>query len=121
MKIALPSRKNMIDDHFGHCEYFTVITINENNEITERETVESPQGCGCKSNIASTLAKSGVTLMLAGNMGEGAMNVLRNNGIQVIRGCSGDIETVASQWIEGSLKDSGDSCASHDHGHICNH
>ena len=59
--------------------------------------------------------------MLAGNMGEGAMNVLRNNGIQVIRGCSGDIETVASQWLDGSLKDSGDSCASHDHGHICNH
>ena len=43
------------------------------------------------------------------------------NGIQVIRGCSGDIETVASQWLDGSLKDSGDSCASHDHGHTCNH
>lgn len=27
MKIALPSRHNNIDDHFGHCEYFTVYTV----------------------------------------------------------------------------------------------
>lgn len=28
MKIALPSRQNLVDDHFGHCEYFTVIMKN---------------------------------------------------------------------------------------------
>ncbi|RPJ16200.1 MAG: dinitrogenase iron-molybdenum cofactor biosynthesis protein, partial [Desulfobacteraceae bacterium] len=33
MKIALPSKNNRIDDHFGHCEYFTVFTVNDNNEI----------------------------------------------------------------------------------------
>lgn len=29
MKIALPSRNTSIDSHFGHCEYFTVFTIDE--------------------------------------------------------------------------------------------
>lgn len=116
MKIAFPSRQNMIDDHFGHCEYFTVFTIDDNNkEIIAQETVTSPAGCGCKSNIAQTLAEMGVTLLIAGNMGQGAVNVLTSSGIQVLRGCSGDVKEAALNWINGSLVDSGDACHSHDH------
>lgn len=120
MKIALPSRGNHIDDHFGHCEYFTVYTIDEaNKEIIHSETVKSPEGCGCKSNIATVLAEMGVQVMLAGNMGGGAVNVLNSRGIQVLRGCSGDLKSVALKWLEGTLTDSGDSC--HAHGHDCKH
>jgi predicted Fe-Mo cluster-binding NifX family protein len=120
MKIALPSRGNQVDGHFGHCEYFTVFTVDmDKKEITASEIVESPAGCGCKSNIASTLAEMGVKLMLAGNMGEGAVNVLHNSGIEVIRGCSGDVKAVANKWLDGSLIDSGDSCHEHEHG--CHH
>lgn len=119
MKIALPSRQNLIDDHFGHCEYFTVYTVNENNEITNGETIASPAGCGCKSNIAQTLAEMGVNVMLAGNMGDGAVRVLKNSGIEVIRGCSGDVQTVANNYLAGSVTDSGDSC--HSHEHECQH
>jgi predicted Fe-Mo cluster-binding NifX family protein len=118
MKIALPSRNNNIDDHFGHCEYFTVLTIDQQNkQITASETVQSPAGCGCKSNIASILAEIGVKVMLAGNMGEGAVRVLNNAGIDVVRGCSGEINTIALNWLKGSLVDSGDSCDHHD----CHH
>ena len=115
MKIALPSRGNRIDDHFGHCEYFTVFTVDTvNKKILDSENVQSPEGCGCKSNIASVLAKMDVKLMLAGNMGEGAVRVLNNSGIDVIRGCSGDIKSVALSWLEGSLVDSGDCCHEHE-------
>lgn len=118
MKIALPSRNNVIDDHFGHCEYFTVLTVDqETKEILSTETMTSPEGCGCKSNIASTLAENGVTLMLAGNMGNGAVNKLNGAGIEVIRGCSGPIERVAKNWLEGQVKDSNLNCTSHD----CHH
>ena len=117
MKIALPTRQNMIDGHFGHCEYFTVFTIDENKkEILTQEIIPSPAGCGCKSNIAYTLAEMGVKIMLAGNMGEGAVNVLHNSGIEVIRGCSGDVKEAALNWLAGSVVDSGDSCHEHEHG-----
>jgi len=116
MKIALPSRQNQIDDHFGHCEYFTIFTINADKEIVDQQTIASPAGCGCKSNIAHTLAEMNVSLMLAGNMGEGAVNVLKSTGIEVLRGCSGDVKEAALQWLNGSLHDSGDCCHEHEHG-----
>lgn len=115
MKIALPTRENQIDGHFGHCEYFTVLTVDTNaKQIIETENVPSPVGCGCKSNIAQILAEKGVKFMLAGNMGDGAVRVLNNSGIQVLRGCSGDVISVATKWLEGSLLDSGDSCHEHE-------
>lgn len=116
MKIALPTHQNLIDAHFGHCEYFTVFTVNNNKEIVNQEIVSSPAGCGCKSNIAQTLADMGVEVMLAGNMGDGAVNVLHNSGIEVVRGCSGDVKAVAIEWLKGSVADSGDSCHEHEHG-----
>ncbi len=116
MKIALPSRQNRVDEHFGHCEYFTVFTVNESNKITSEETVSSPENCGCKSSIAQTLAQMGVGMMLAGNMGQGAVNVLNGCGIDVLRGCSGDVKEVAEGWLAGTLKDSGIACNLHEHG-----
>lgn len=117
MKIALPSRGDQIDNHFGHCEYFTIFTVDTAaKQIIDSQSVSSPEGCGCKSNIASTLADMGVKVMLAGNMGDGAVRVLNKSGIEVLRGCSGNVKTVALKWLQGSLKDSGDSCLAHEHG-----
>lgn len=115
MKIALPSRNNLIDDHFGHCEYFTVVTVDSDKKtILDTKTITSPEGCGCKSNIASTLSEDGVSLMLAGNMGNGAVHKLNAAGIEVIRGCSGPIEAVAQAWLDGQVKDSQVACTAHD-------
>ena len=115
MKIALPSKENRIDNHFGHCEYFTVFTVNDNKEIISEEKVDSPTGCGCKSDIAQTLSLMGVNVMLAGNMGEGAVNVLGSHGIKVFRGCSGEIKTVIQNYLDGKLIDSGIMCLEHPH------
>jgi predicted Fe-Mo cluster-binding NifX family protein len=118
MKIAVPTQETMVDGHFGHCEAFTVFTV-DNKEITAREMVRSPAGCGCKSDIAATLAQMGVTTLLAGNMGQGAVDVCARSGISVVRGCSGDVEQAALRWIEGSLTDNGTPCSDHSHG--CHH
>lgn len=125
MKIAVPvTSTNQIDGHFGHCESYNVYSITENNEIKETQKVASPQGCGCKSDIAGVLASGGVKLMLAGGIGAGAINVLNNNGIEVIRGCSGDASEVVKMYLAGLVKDSGSSChqheAHHQDGHQCN-
>ena len=53
---------------------------------------------------------------MLGNMGQGAVNVLNNSGIEVLRGCSGDVKTVVLNWLNGSVSDSGELCDEHEHG-----
>lgn len=121
-KVALPTRGGTIDSHFGHCEFYTIVSISEDNKIASIETIPSPQGCGCKSNIAGKLQEMGVTVMLAGNMGTGALEKLSLHNIQVIRGCSGPIMEVLEGYLNGTVKDSGEGCHHHgEDGHQCSH
>lgn len=122
MKIAVPLRADgQIDSHFGHCDSFNVFTISDEREIVEIEPVKSPEGCGCKSNIAGVLAAKGVSVMLAGGIGNGAINVLNAVGINVIRGCAGNAGESVKQYVAGELADSGEVCHHHESGHVCNH
>lgn len=121
MKIAIPTRDGHIDDHFGHCDHYTIFEVDDAKQIVASETLPSPQGCGCRSNIASKLAAKGVTLMLAGNMGDGAKAKLEAAAIEVIRGCHGAIEVVLQHYLDGTLADSGIACAAHDGDHQCSH
>lgn len=118
-KVALPTRDEQVDDHFGHCEMYTIFTINEKKEILTEDLMPAPVGCGCKSDIASLLRNMGVSVMLAGNMGNGALNVLNSQGIEVIRGCSGMVRKVTENWLRGELTDSGMGCEAHSHEHSC--
>lgn len=125
MKVAIPTtRGNVVDEHFGHCEVYTIFSIDDNNKIIGHTILPSPQGCGCKSNIAGVLQQTGVKVMLAGNMGGGALNVLNNYGIDVYRGCSGDVRLLTENFLLGKITDSGEGCQQHEeHGeeHQCNH
>lgn len=121
MKIAVPARDNFVDGHFGHCEKFLIFSIDENKKITEEESIEPPPGCGCKSDIIPQLVEKGVTVLLAGNMGQGAVVKLQSSGINVVRGCAGEVSKVVQLWTDGKIKDSGAGCSGHGHDHTCEH
>lgn len=114
MKIAIPTRDNHVDDHFGHCAYYTIMEINDDKEIVATSKLNSPQGCGCKSNIASTLHNIGVTVMLAGNIGQGAINKLSESDIIVIRGCNGEVNDLTNRYLAGEVMDNAVVCDHHD-------
>lgn len=113
MKIAIPTRDGRVDDHFGHCDHYTIFEI-EQGAIVAISEMPSPEGCGCKSGIAPILSAAGVEIMLAGNMGDGAKNVLAKSGIKSVRGCSGDIEQLIIDYLAGKIEDSGEHCDHHD-------
>lgn len=113
MKIAVPTRDGHIDDHFGHCAYYTIFEV-ENKEIISTSRLDSPEGCGCKSGIAADMERMGIEVMLAGNMGEGAKNKLESHNIKVTRGCKGDIEAVVRGYLHGFVMDSGEACHHHE-------
>ena len=114
MIVAIPTVDGKVDDHFGHCDHYTVFEMAADGEILKEIEVPAGEGCGCKSNIATVLQGMGVRVLLGGNMGEGAKNVLNAAHINVIRGCSGDVRQVAQDFMAGKLKDSGIGCAGHE-------
>jgi predicted Fe-Mo cluster-binding NifX family protein len=120
--IAVPTRLDKtVDDHFGHCLQYILFSVDEQESVQDAGVVKSLPGCGCKSNIAAVLKAEGVSILLAGNMGPGAVNVLQRHGIEVHRGCSGDSRKAVEAFVAGQWKDSGVSCSAHQHesGHEC--
>ncbi len=113
MKIAVPTRQGQVDEHFGHCESFTVFNLDENKAVAGEVSFTPPPGCGCKSEVAGTLKGMGVTLLIGGNMGEGAAAKLRAAGIAVVRGASGPVRDAVAAWAAGKLADSKIVCLSH--------
>jgi predicted Fe-Mo cluster-binding NifX family protein len=79
--------------------------------------MSSPEGCGCKTGIAADLARAGVTHLVAGDMGDGALRALSSRGIAVARGAAGSARRAAEAFAHGRITDSGTACA--DHGDEC--
>jgi predicted Fe-Mo cluster-binding NifX family protein len=120
MKIAIPSKEqdgaHVVDAHFGHCQFFTILTVDdETREIMVEEHLVPPPTCGCKSNLATTLAQDGVTVLLAGNMGQGAVDTLGRAGIKALRGYEGQVRHVAEGWLAGETVPASPICDHHGH------
>ncbi len=120
-KVAIPSKGEMLDNHFGHCEKFMIISLSEENEITGIEEFKGSETCGCKSDLAADLAKEGVNILLAGGIGQGAINKLKQSGIEVYSGYQGESKKVLDQWLSGN-KGNFTVCPPHGaDGHVCSH
>ena len=117
-KVAVPvDVDNRLEDHFGHCDHYEIYTVANDNKMVSKETLEPEDGCGCKSNIASILVENGVTVMLAGGIGAGAISMLNKCGIDVVRGCSGTANEIVEQFASGNIIDSGETCMQNGHEH----
>lgn len=118
MKIAVPTRENQVDGHFGHCDTYTIYGIDEKKEVQSKEVLKWSYGCGCRSNIVGTLKEMGVNTLLAGNMGQGALNMLLSHQMNVVRGCQGDVDEVLTAYLKGQLEDEDILCQTHEN---CDH
>jgi predicted DNA-binding protein (UPF0251 family)/predicted Fe-Mo cluster-binding NifX family protein len=112
MKIAVPTKDGNVDAHFGHCGYYSIFSV-EKELITAEARMDAGKGCGCRSGIAGELARSGVSALVAGNIGEGAVRVLGSFGITVTRGATGPVRSAVEAYLSGTLKDTGTNCAAH--------
>lgn len=121
MKIAIPTRNGFVDDHFGHADQYTIYSISADRTVIGSELLNATEGCGCKSGIAGDLARKGVSILLAGNIGGGAIHHLGAAGIEVVRGCSGEAGAVLAAFLQGTIIDSEQTCHQHEgcdhHGH----
>ncbi len=113
MKIAVASEGKIVTEHFGHCEFFNVFHV-ENNEIIKMEPVANP---GHKPGfLPNFLNDAGVNVIISGGMGGGAVDIFNGHNIEVIVGAKGDAETAVKAYLAGELKSTGSVCHDHSHG-----
>lgn len=113
MKVAIPTKNSRVDQHFGHCDTFAIYDVDENLQIISKEELKWAGQCGCKSDLVGQLKGLGVQTILVGNLGHGALNVLSNHGLKVIRGCHGKTDDVLSEFLNGRLVDEDVFCNHH--------
>lgn len=119
MKIAIPLAKGKLSTHFGHCEQFAFITV-ENGNITKQETLTPPPHA--PGVIPKWVADQGCTDILVGGMGEAAQTILQQRGVKVLCGSPSDTPAnLVSLYLSGKLVNTDNAC-DHDHeGHSCSH
>jgi len=116
MKIAIPSAGNMVNQHFGMSKSFAIATI-EGNSIVDIKEISTESLQHNHGGLAGLLTDENVNVVIAGGIGAGAYNALKQNGLDVVRGASGEIKDAIQQYIGGNLKDREVLCNHHGHEH----
>ena len=116
MKIAVASEKDMVTEHFGHCENFNIFIV-EGDKIISRESIPNP---GHRPGfLPNFLSDMGVGVIIAGGMGGSAVSIFNQKGIEVFTGVSGRAADAAESYIKGALKSTGSICNEHQHHDEC--
>jgi predicted Fe-Mo cluster-binding NifX family protein len=95
---------SQIDPRFGRCQYF-VIVDSENLEIEVISNVASGAMSGAGVQAAQTAANKGVEIVITGNVGPNAFQVLSSAGIKIVTGVSGTVREAVEKYKKGELKE----------------
>jgi predicted Fe-Mo cluster-binding NifX family protein len=107
MKIAVSSRgKNLeaeIDPRFGRAGCFLLVDPETLSfEVVEnQQNLNLPQGAGIQA--AQTVVEHGAKVVLTGNCGPKAFQVLKAIGVKVAVGVSGTVKEAIDQFKQGKL------------------
>ena len=110
MKYAVPVSGGIVCPHFGHCEQFALIDVDESKkQILKKELVNSP---GHEPGLLPPwLAEKGVSLVIAGGMGSRAQGLFQQNKIGVITGImESDPEKAVLSHLNGILATGANIC-----------
>ncbi len=107
---AIPLEGGVLCSHFGHCEQFAIINVEESAITAESLVTPPPHEPGL---LPGWLAERGVTDVIAGGMGQRAVNLFTAQNINVNVGAQPKSpRDLVSDWLNNSLK-TGENCCDH--------
>jgi len=124
MKIAISSNDNAglestVSGHFGHCPFFTIVNIDD-KKLADIQALENPFAQGHQPfEIPAFLQSQGVQVIMSGGMGGRAIDFFKQNGIEVITGCTGSVKESLDNYLAGNISSAKpcDESVEHHHGH----
>jgi len=110
MRYAVPVSDDRLATHFGHCQQFALIDVDEaSNTITRKELIASP---GHEPGLLPVwLAEEGISVVIASGMGSRAQDLFRQNHIEVvINALESDPDKAVLDYTSGRLAIGDDVC-----------
>jgi predicted Fe-Mo cluster-binding NifX family protein len=110
MRIAIPLADGKLATHFGHCEQFALLDVDFNSKtILKREDiVPPPHQPGL---LPPWLAERGTNMIIAGGMGQRALDLFAGQNIQVVVGAPADTpENLVTNFFAGTLASGQNVC-----------
>jgi len=109
MKIAIPVANGILCQHFGHCEEFAIIDVDETGQIKSMLSEEPPPHE--PGVLPAWLKSKGVGLVIAGGMGQSAQMIFSKNNISVTVGAPAlSPEKLVHLHVAGTLKSGSNLC-----------
>jgi len=110
MPFALPLVGGQLSMHFGHCDEFALIDVDESTKkITNKTVLKSPEHE--PGLLPRWLHENGANLIIAGGMGQRAQTLFAQNGIKVVYGASVDTpENLVNSFLQGTLVTGANVC-----------
>lgn len=110
MKIAIPIAEGRLTAHFGHAAQFAILHV-EDGGISKKDLLEPPPHE--PGVLPRWLGELGVNVIIAGGMGQKALSLFGENGIQVVTGAPNlPPEELVQQFLAQSLE-TGDNVCDH--------
>lgn len=116
MKIAIPNNGEMVNQHFGMSKSFVIVTV-EDKKIVNVVEVSSEEFAHQHKGLADLLVKQGATVVITGGIGAGAIEGLQQNGLEIIKGATGEYKKVVLEYINGTLENKDVVCNHHGEHH----
>ena len=106
-KIAIPSNGEKISQHFGHCPNFTIFEC-DGEKIINKKIIANP---GHKPGfLPRFLSEKGVDCVLAAGMGQRAIQLFEENGIDTVIGARGLVDNAIESFLKGDLDTANNLC-----------
>jgi predicted Fe-Mo cluster-binding NifX family protein len=104
MRIVIPLASGKLTNHFGHCKRFALVDVDpEAKAVLRREDIDAPPHE--PGLLPSWLAERGVTVVIAGGMGQHALGLFAQRGIHVVTGASAETpERLVEHYLAGTLE-----------------
>ena len=108
MKFAIPLAEGKLTAHFGHCQEFALVDV-EDNEIKNKETIgPPPHEPGV---LPKWLHDLGTNVIIAGGMGGRALDLFAQNDIKVVVGAPTETpEELVRQYLDNKLEAGANVC-----------
>ena len=95
-----------VDSRFGRCPYFVIVDSETMEfDVVANDSSSAAHGAGIQA--AQTVVNMGVNVVLTGNVGPNAFNVLSATGIKIVTGASGSVKEAVEKYKKGELQEVG--------------